>query len=82
MVRGVPRCDLDCQVERAWPRHSSRSYRRRKPRILGDKFTSRHFGHGHLKAVSFGKTMWPHFSQICRPLGRTLMGLNSVPKTQ
>ena len=57
-------------------------YRRRKWRILGDKFTSRHFGHGHLKAASFGKTMWPHFSQICRPLGRTFIGLNPVPKTQ
>ena len=66
-----------------WPPSLRRlSYSRRKRRILGDKFTSRHFGHGHLKAVSFGKTMWPHFSQICRPLERTLIGLNPEPKTQ
>jgi hypothetical protein len=66
-----------------WPPSLRRlSYSRRKRRILGDKFTSRHFGHGHLKAVSFGKTMWPHFSQICRPLERTLIGLNPVSTTQ
>jgi hypothetical protein len=58
------------------------TYPRRKRRILGDRFTSRHFGHGHLKVLSFGKTMWPHISQICRPLERTFMGLNSDPKTQ
>ena len=57
-------------------------YRRRKRRILGDEFTSTHFRHGHLKTLSFGKTMCPHRSQICRPLERTFIGLNPASKTQ
>ena len=32
-------------------------YRRCNRRMRGDKLTSTHFEHGHLKAVSFGKTM-------------------------
>ncbi len=57
-------------------------YRRRIRRILGEELISRHFEHGHLKAVSFGKTMWPQFSQINRPLERMVIGENLSPTTQ
>ncbi len=48
----------------------------RNLRTLGEKLISRHFWQGHLKAVSFGKTMWPQFLQINRPLGGTAIGGN------
>src|ERR1700687_3430549 len=57
-------------------------YRRRNRRMRGDKLTSTHFKHGHLKAVSFGKTMWPQFSQISRPLETTVIKWNSSSRTQ
>jgi hypothetical protein len=38
-------------------------YRRCNRRMRGDKLTSTHFEHGHLKAVSLG----PQFLQIKRP---------------
>jgi hypothetical protein len=54
----------------------------RKRLILGEKSTSMHFGQGHLKALSCGKTIWPHFSQICRPLSRIRMSANPFSETQ
>jgi hypothetical protein len=57
-------------------------YRRRNRRMRGGKLTSTHFEHGHLKAVSFGKTMWPQFSQISCPLETTVIKWNSSSRTQ
>lgn len=57
------------------------SYRRNRL-TLGEKVISKHFWQGHLNAVSSGKMMWPQFSQICRPLGRTFIALNPESKTQ
>jgi hypothetical protein len=42
----------------------------------------RHLWHGHQKARSWGKIMWPHSSQICRPFSKILMTLNSPFKAQ
>ena len=55
---------------------------RRKFRTVGERRTSRHFGHGHQKALSWGKTMCPHFSQIWRPFSRTFISVNTMPETQ
>jgi hypothetical protein len=49
--------------------------------LIEDPPPSAH-GQGHLNAASFGKTMWPHFSQINRLLERTVIGWNSSATTQ
>jgi hypothetical protein len=60
--------NLTHRFESRWPP--------RNLRTLGDKLISRHLGQGHRKAVSFGKTMWPQFLQINRPLERIIIGWN------
>lgn len=63
-------------------RLDSHNLRRRKRLTVGDIRTSTQFGQGHLKAASPGNTIWPHFSQICRPFSRTCMSMNPVSETQ
>jgi hypothetical protein len=46
------------------------------------KLTSTHFEHGHLKSVSFGKTMWPQFLQTHRPLETPVIKWNFSSTTQ
>src|SRR4029077_2451118 len=60
----------------------SSSYGRRSRRMRGNKLTSTHFEHGHLKAVSFGRTIWPQFLQIKHPLKTPVIKWKSSSTTQ
>lgn len=58
------------------------SYSCRNRRMRGDKLTSTHFEHGHLKAESFGKAIWPQFLQIKRPSETCVIKWNFSSTTQ